>query len=760
MLKFVSKPASQSLILVLLCLAAVPVLAAELRLIDGEYRYYENGKLVIHQNHIRALPGGEQTAIAIAGAVANPTEANPENVSIGIATASRTFEIEPDPDTDEEIGDPVCVVTTFESEVSTETDGAISAASASAGGWDGMAEADADENVPSASATTSAPGATLSVDPLNGDQFIENDFASITVSGDDADDSTGNHHFVALIGDTIVLRVGSYAASAAVYPDSAAAFAGSQMAAELQADVLDCQLSLTALVDTGEGSIQADPDQGSYQFGDEVQLTAIPEQGWSFAGWSGDASGMDNPLTLTIDNNTEVFASFETAIHTVTAEVGDGDGEITPASQDVDHGDDATFTVSPDTGWSVTSVTGDTCAPMFDSGDQWFAENITEDCTVTANFAEDTFDVTTEVVQGDGTITPATQNVVFDDTATFTVTPETGWSVESVSGDTCSPTLVGGNDWEAAGIQDDCHVEASFVINTYTVTAEVGDGDGEITPASQDVDHGDDATFTVSPDTGWSVTSVTGDTCAPMFDSGDQWFAENITEDCTVAVNFEIDTYTIGGTLSGLSAGNSVTLQNNNTDDSTLTDNGDFIFSMALDDLTTYEVTVLDQPEGQFCSVTNASGTLAGSDVDDVAVDCVDIELSLSREEIQFTELNPGDSDEQMLTLTNTSQADLVIEQFSTPDAPFGLDPQDCAPLPHTLIPGQSCTIVLTFSPQEFGDFNDELLIESSAISSPDSVSLSGSAAPPAVPVPALGLPALLLLLFGIFLLGLRQSHR
>ena len=608
MIKSVSRPVFHLLVLALLCLAAVPVLAAELRLIDGEYRYYENGELVSHQTHLRALPDGEQTATAIAGAVANPTEANPESVSTAIATASRTFEIEPDPDTDEKIGDPVCVVTTFESEVSTETDGAISAASASAGGWDGMAEADADENVPSASATTSAPDATLSVDPPSADEFIEKTFASITVSGDDADDSIGNHHFIALIGDTIILRVGSYAASAAVYPDSAVAFAASQMAAELQTDILACQLSLSALVDAGEGSIQADPDQGSYQFGDEVQLTAIPEEGWSFIGWSGDAVGTDNPLPVTITNNTDVFASFE--------------------------------------------------------------------------------------------------------------------------------------------------------INTYTVTADVGSGNGQITPATQDVDHGATASFTVTPDPSWSVTSVTGDNCTPELDGDDQWVAPDITSACSVTANFEFNTYTIGGTLSGLAAGNSATLQNNNSDDLTLTVNGEFTFSTALDDLTDYEVSVLDQPDGQFCSVANDSGTLAGNDIDDVAVDCVDIELGLSLNAIQFTDLNPGDSADQALTLTNTGQADLLIEQFITPNTPFGFDPQDCAPLPLTLTPGQSCTVMLSFEPEAVGDYNDELLILSSAMSSPDSIGLSGSTAPPAFPVPTRGLPALLLLLFGMFLLGLRRTHQ
>ena len=87
--------------------------------------------------------------------------------------------------------------------------------------------------------------------------------------------------------------------------------------------------------------------------------------------------------------------------------------------------------------------------------------------------------------------------------------------------------------------------------------------------------------------------------------------------------------YTVGGTLSGLAAGNSVVLQNNVGDDLTLTDDGSFVFDTAVDDGEAYAVTVLTQPSGfnQVCSVTNGSGTISGEDVTDVEVFCLGNEL-------------------------------------------------------------------------------------------------------------------------------------
>ena len=81
---------------------------------------------------------------------------------------------------------------------------------------------------------------------------------------------------------------------------------------------------------------------------------------------------------------------------------------------------------------------------------------------------------------------------------------------------------------------------------------------------------------------------------------------------------------TVGGTLSGLSTGATVVLQNNGADKLTLTGNGTFTFATAIASGSDYNVTVLTQPAGQTCSVTNASGTIDtnSDDVTSVSVTC------------------------------------------------------------------------------------------------------------------------------------------
>jgi hypothetical protein len=79
-------------------------------------------------------------------------------------------------------------------------------------------------------------------------------------------------------------------------------------------------LSVTTI---GSGSVNLN-QTGPYQFGDVVQLTAIPAIGWSFDHWSGDLSGSVNPNTILIDGNKAVNATFTQDHYTLTVNLVGG----------------------------------------------------------------------------------------------------------------------------------------------------------------------------------------------------------------------------------------------------------------------------------------------------------------------------------------------------------------------------------------------------------------------------------------------------
>src|SRR5207245_2816336 len=88
----------------------------------------------------------------------------------------------------------------------------------------------------------------------------------------------------------------------------------------------------------------------------------------------------------------------------------------------------------------------------------------------------------------------------------------------------------------------------------------------------------------------------------------------------SVTVTCAVNTFTVGGTISGLSG--TVVLRNNGGNDLTVSADGSFTFSAPVAQGSPYAVTVLTQPAGQSCSVANGTGTVAGANVGDVTVRC------------------------------------------------------------------------------------------------------------------------------------------
>ena len=137
-----------------------------------------------------------------------------------------------------------------------------------------------------------------------------------------------------------------------------------------------------------------------------------------------------------------------------------------------------------------------------------------------------------------GSISPASRSVQSGQTTTFTVTPDTGYSIASVTG--CNGSL-SGNTYTTGAVTSACSVQASFSLNSYSVTATAGEG-GNISPGSATVNHGATTSFTVTPQSGYSIASVTG--CNGSL-SGNIYTTGAITAVCSVTASFNQISYMV-----------------------------------------------------------------------------------------------------------------------------------------------------------------------------------------------------------------------
>ena len=147
-----------------------------------------------------------------------------------------------------------------------------------------------------------------------------------------------------------------------------------------------------------------------------------------------------------------------------------------------------------------------------------------------------------------GNLSPASTQVRQGATATFSVTPSTGYEIDSVSG--CAGSLTG-SQYTTGAVNAACTVTASFKKQNFLLTAKAGSG-GTITPAEQRLSYGDKAEWTVKAQTGYQIDQVTG--CNGSL-SGEIYSVATVTTACEINASFKKLSYTVsaaanaGGTV-------------------------------------------------------------------------------------------------------------------------------------------------------------------------------------------------------------------
>ncbi|MBK8049335.1 MAG: hypothetical protein IPK16_20790, partial [Anaerolineales bacterium] len=142
---------------------------------------------------------------------------------------------------------------------------------------------------------------------------------------------------------------------------------------------------------TGDGTVASDPPAGSFDYGTVVTVTATPLISSTFTAWSGDASGTVNPITVTMDANKQVTATFTVKTFVITPTAG-ADGSITPSTpQTVIYGDRKAFQIAPNAHYHTIDVATD--GASIGVVDAYTFTDIVADHTISATFSVDTADL-------------------------------------------------------------------------------------------------------------------------------------------------------------------------------------------------------------------------------------------------------------------------------------------------------------------------------------------------------------------------------
>ena len=173
------------------------------------------------------------------------------------------------------------------------------------------------------------------------------------------------------------------------------------------------------------------PSEGTFKDGSTVTLNAAPNSEYVFSNWSGDASGSNTSVNVTIDDNKSVVANFRLRQYKLTTNV-QGEGSIsetiinTGKSTDYDSGTRVSLEAIPAQGYYFTGWSGAL------TGDNNPAElTIDSPKSVTATFEKLSYELRVQSI-GEGSVseqiidTGKSTDYLYDTTVRLTATSEEG----------------------------------------------------------------------------------------------------------------------------------------------------------------------------------------------------------------------------------------------------------------------------------------------------------------------------------------------
>jgi uncharacterized protein (TIGR02145 family)/uncharacterized repeat protein (TIGR02543 family) len=249
------------------------------------------------------------------------------------------------------------------------------------------------------------------------------------------------------------------------------------------------------------GTVQKAPDQTQYNSGSVVVLTAVPNAGYQFTGWSGGITGTTNPSSVTMNEAKTVTANF--VIKTFALSVTATNGSVTklPDANSFDSGTVVTLTAVPDVGYQFTGWSGGLTGTTNPSSVTMSAAK-----SVTANFALKTFALSVSATNGTVSKSPNADTYDSGTVVKLTAVPAAGYQFTGWSGDltgTTNPTSVTMNTAKS--------VTAKFALKTFALSVTATNGSVTKLPDANSYDSGTGIKLTAVPAAGYQFTGWSGD---------------------------------------------------------------------------------------------------------------------------------------------------------------------------------------------------------------------------------------------------------
>ena len=335
---------------------------------------------------------------------------------------------------------------------------------------------------------TSSAGANGSISPNGSTSVNHGDSQGYTITP-----ATGYHVADVLVDGGSVGAVTSYPFSSVTAPHT--------IAASFAINTYNITSSAGA-----NGSISPNGST-SVNYNDSQTYTITPATGHVVATLTVDDSPVPPATSHTFTNVTathSITATFAPISTTITV-TQSAHGTISPGTTTPPYGTDQEFNIEPDTGYVLATLTVDGLSE--DLATNYMFMNVTEPHTITATYSA--IPTTITVTQSaNGSISPDTIAPTYGTDQTFSITPATGYAVDTltVDGSPVPPTT----SHTFTNVRETHTITATYsaIPTTITVTQNAN---GSISPDTIAPTYGTDQEFSITPATGYAVDTLTVD---------------------------------------------------------------------------------------------------------------------------------------------------------------------------------------------------------------------------------------------------------
>ena len=239
---------------------------------------------------------------------------------------------------------------------------------------------------------------------------------------------------------------------------------------------------------------------GTYDHGTNPSITALPDTGYSFNGWSGEGVSDPHASTTSVSMSTHrtISASFSLNSYELNLQAGTG-GSVTGTGI-FHHGTNPYITAIPDTGYSFIEWSG---YGVTDPSSSITTVDMSMDRNVSATFSLNSYDLT--VLAGNGGSVSGAGTFNHGIYANISATPDAGYSFAGWDGSGITNTE---SMETTVDMSMDRTISATFSLNSYSLSVLAGNG-GSVT-GSGTFEHGSTATISAIPNSGYSFIGWSG----------------------------------------------------------------------------------------------------------------------------------------------------------------------------------------------------------------------------------------------------------